>query len=105
MRGIAFVTAFAIVAGSLTSAAAAPISGARIENATPIVLVQEKKTESTTEKVKRSVKRTWKNMTGYKFEVACLFSRTTCTETGDSRAAARAKCSAQHPFCAINDAK
>jgi hypothetical protein len=35
----------------------------------------------------------------------CIFSRTTCTETGKNREDARAKCQAQHNFCEIRDAR
>jgi len=106
MRSIVVVTAIAIAAGaSMSSSQAAPINATMIEPGTSFVLVQDKKGETTTQKVKRKVKRAWKDLTGYKFDVACIFSRTTCTESGDSREAARAKCSARHPLCAINDAK
>jgi hypothetical protein len=105
MRSIVFVTAIAIVAAAC-GAQAAPMSGsARIESGSALVLVQDKKPETTTQKVKRSVKRAWKNLTGYKFAVSCLFSTTTCTETGKDREEARGKCMAAHPLCAVNDAK
>ena len=64
------------------------------------------------ETVKQKVKRVWRNLTGYKFNVACpafpiplVMNRTTCTETGKSRADARAKCQARHPFCQVADAR
>ena len=88
------------------SAGAMPPAGlSRIEGLSSILLVQEKKAET----VKQKVKRAWRNLTGYKFDVACpafpfALSRTTCTATGKNREDARAKCQSQHPFCQIGDA-
>jgi hypothetical protein len=73
----------------------------------PIQLAQNepKKSETVTQKVKR----VWRNMTGYKFDVACPalipLSHSTCTETGKNRAAARAKCEARNTFCRVSNAK
>jgi hypothetical protein len=68
----------------------------------------EAKKETTTEKVKRKVKRAWRNMTGTQYDVACPailpLSHSTCTETG-SRNEARAKCQAQNPLCSVSEAK
>jgi hypothetical protein len=108
MRSIVLVTAIAIAAGAsfwAQGGQAAPINATRIDNATPLVLVQDKKPETTTQKVKRKVKRAWKDLTGYKFTVSCPFSKTTCTETGKDREEARGKCMSAHPLCAVNDAK
>jgi hypothetical protein len=75
--------------------------------ATPSFLqvVQEKrKSETFTERVKRA----WKDLVGYKFDVSCPalipLSRTTCTETGKDRSDARAKCISRNPFCYVADA-
>ncbi len=73
----------------------------------PIVLAQaDAKKETTTEKVKRKVKRAWRNLTGTKFDVACPalipLSHSTCTETG-SRKEARAKCQSANPLCSISE--
>jgi hypothetical protein len=71
-----------------------------------IELVQAKKSET----VKQKVKRIWRNLTGYKFDVACpafpfALSVTSCTATGKNREDARAKCQSQHAFCQIRDAR
>jgi len=71
-----------------------------------IELVQVKKSET----VKQKVKRIWRNLTGYKFDVACpafpfALSVTSCTATGKNREDARAKCQSQHAFCQIRDAR
>jgi hypothetical protein len=88
----------------------------------PIVVAQSepKKSETVTQKVKRevkedtksvkdSVKRTWKKMTGYKFDVGCPalipLSHSTCTETGKNSADAQAKCQAKSPLCSVTAAK
>jgi hypothetical protein len=74
----------------------------------PIVLAQAeqpKKSETVTQKVKR----VWRKLTGYKFDVACPalipLNRSTCTETGKSREDARAKCQSRNVFCGVSEAK
>jgi hypothetical protein len=105
MRRFALLaTIVAVLAVAPTMSNAAPI--APVEASSPVVQVQQKNEPSTTEKVKRNVKRTWKNLTGYKFNVSCLLSQTrTCTETGNSKAAAQAKCQSQYPLCVVSEAK
>ena len=104
MRLALFATIGVALIVAASTSTAAPI--APVELKSPVIQVQQKKEPSTTEKVKRSVKRTWKKMTGYKFNVSCLLSQTrTCTETGDSKAAAQAKCQSQYPLCAVTEAK
>jgi hypothetical protein len=70
---------------------------------------QPKKSETVTQKVKRKIKRAWRNLAGYNFDVACPalipMSHQTCTEAGQDREAARAKCQSAHPLCAVRDAK
>jgi hypothetical protein len=109
MRIIAVVTAISFAAGALAlgqgTSFASPISATRMEMGSPLIQVQQKKEETTTEKVKRNVKRTWRNLTGYKFNVSCIFSQTTCTETGKSKGDAQAKCQAAHPLCSVTEAK
>jgi hypothetical protein len=110
MRVWAMTAAGACLLAMTMSAGAdtASMTGAsRLQGQPAIVLAQadKPKKESVTHKVERKVKRAWRNLTGYKFEVACLFSRTTCTETGKDRAEARGKCMQAHPLCAVNDAK
>ncbi len=87
--------------------AVTPAGLARIDSLSVIQLVQVKKKPET---VKQKVKRAWRNLTGYKFVVACpafpiVLSRTTCTATGKNREEARAKCQSQHLFCAVSDAR
>ena len=105
MRRFALLaTIVAAVAIAPTMSNAAPIAVVKVSS--PVTQVQQKKEPSSTEKVKRSVKRTWKNLTGYKFNVSCLLSQTRiCTETGDSKAAAQAKCQSKYPLCVVSEAK
>ncbi len=91
----------------LSAGAMPPIGLSRIDGLSTVQLVQEKKKPET---VKQKVKRAWRNLTGYKFDVACpafpfALSRTTCTATGKNREDARAKCQSQHVFCQIGDAR
>jgi len=87
-----------------------PASAVGVTAPAPIVLAQaDTKKETTTEKVKRKVKKAWENMTGYKFAVACPalipLSHSTCTETGKNRADARAKCQSANPLCSVEPVK
>ena len=75
----------------------------------PIVLAQaDTKKETTTQKVKRKVKRAWRNLTGTQYDVACPalipITHSTCTETG-SRNEARAKCQSANPLCSVSEVK
>lgn len=100
------------LAGSIliAPAGAASLSSAglsRIDGLSAIELVQAKKKPET---VKHAVKRIWRNMTSYKFDVACpafpfALSRTSCTANGKNREDALAKCQSQHLFCEIRDAR
>ena len=58
--------------------------------------------------IKKRVKRAWKDLTGYKFDVGCPvilpLSYRTCTETGKNREAAREKCISANPFCYVTQA-
>lgn len=94
------VTATLLI-GPAGYAGAAPAGLTHSDNLSAIELVQDKKPET----IKHAAKRIWRNLTGYKFDVACPFSQTTCTENGSSREDARAKCQAQHMFCQIRDAR
>jgi hypothetical protein len=89
------------VNGGVNQAAAAGVSQA------PVVLAQNEPKKSET--VKQKVKRVWRNLTGYKFDVACPalipLSHSTCTQTGKNRATARAKCQSANPLCSVTDAK
>ena len=103
----AFALATAVLIMPINAGAMPPAGLARIQGLSAIQLVQEEKKPET---VKQKVKRAWRNLTGYKFDVACpafalALSRTTCTATGKNREEARAKCQAQHVFCQIGDAR
>ena len=85
---------------------ASPAGLSRIGGLSAIEFVQDKKKPET---VKQKVKRIWRNMTGYKFDVACpafalALSRTICTETGKNREDARAKCQSRNVLCQVGDA-
>jgi hypothetical protein len=104
MRSLATAAAGACLLAMTTSAGANPANTTRIASA--IVLAQtESKKETVTHKVKRKVKSAWRSLTGYKFEVACVFDHTSCTQTGKDRDEARGKCIAAHPLCIVSDAK
>lgn len=103
----AFAVALLIAPGSNAGAVSSSAGLSRIDGLSAITYVQGKKKSET---IKQKVKRVWRNMTGYKFDVACpafLFalSRTSCTATGKNREDARAKCESQHAFCEIRDAR
>ena len=107
-NGIAVLAlAGAVLILPLKAGAMPPAGLSHIEGLATIQLVQEKKKSET---MKQKVKRAWRNLTGYKFDVACpafpfALSRTTCTATGKNRDDARAKCQSQHAFCQIGDAR
>ena len=98
--------------GNAGAGAVFPAGLSRIDGLSSVEFVQEKrKSETVTQRVKRAVK----ELVGYKFDVVCpVFllplpipfgvTRTTCTETGMNREAAREKCQSQHQFCRITDA-
>jgi hypothetical protein len=98
------VGALLLAAGSAAAAGPFPAAGLSSDGAA-IVQVQAKKDEGVTETVTRKVRRAWRSVAGYKFDVACPTRRTTCRETGKSRAEARAKCVAKNSFCFVSDAK
>jgi hypothetical protein len=78
-----------------------PAGFSRAES-TPVILVQAKKDETLTQKVKRA----WRNIAGYKFDVNCpINNHRTCAETGKDRDDARGKCIARNPLCWVSDAK
>jgi hypothetical protein len=103
--GIVGALAFCdIVPSFAASVSSAGLS--RLDGLSAIEFVQAKPKSET---VKHKVKRIWRNLTGYKFDIGCpIFSlaltRTTCTATGKDREEARAKCQSQHAFCQIKDA-
>ena len=122
IMGAAAIGLLAVGTGSLNSARAANAGATSDGMRPPIMLAQAetKKPETTTQKVKREVKeetaevkkkvkRAWKRIAGYKFDVACPallpLSHSTCTETGKNRADAQAKGQAQSPLCSVTSAK
>ena len=106
----ALALAGALLIGPGGYAGAVSVSPAGLSQAgglSAIELVQDNKKSET---VKQKVKRIWRNLTGYKFDVACpafpfALSVTSCTATGKNREDARAKCQSQHAFCQIRDAR
>jgi hypothetical protein len=108
MRYIAVLVAsvFLIAAdGSVEASVISPTGLARVGNLSSVEFVQEKrKSETITQRVKRA----WKNLVGYKFDVTCPIliplTHTTCTETGKNWEDARAKCAARNSLCYITDA-
>jgi hypothetical protein len=108
LTAIAFAGALLIGLGG--NAGADPVSPAgrsRIETVPAIeIIVHDKRNPET---VTQKVKRIWRNLTGYKFDVVCsvfpfVVTITQCTATGKNREDARAKCQSQHAFCQIRDA-
>ena len=101
----AIALAGALLIAPSSNAGAVSVSPAglsRIGGSSVIEFIQNKPKSET---IKHKVKRIWRNLTGYKFDVACPLTRTTCTETGKDREEARAKCQSQHWFCQVGDAK
>ena len=104
---LALAGALLIAPGGNVRAGAISAAGvSRIDGLSVIEFVQDKKKSET---VKQKVTRIWRNLTGYKFDVACpafpfALSVTSCTATGKNREDARAKCQSQHAFCQIRDA-
>ena len=82
-----------------------PSGLSKTDSPSSIQLVQDKPKNDT---IKKRVKRAWKDLTGYKFDVGCpIFlplSHRTCTETGKNREAAREKCVSANPFCYVTAA-
>lgn len=103
----ALALAGAVLIVPVKAGAMSPAGFSRIDNLSAIQLVQDKKKRET---VKQKVKRAWRNLTGYKFDVACpafpfALSVTKCTATGKNREDARAKCQSQNLFCEVRDAR
>jgi hypothetical protein len=93
--------------GNAGAVSASPGVFSRIDGISVHEFVQAKPKSET---MKQKVKRVWRNMTGYKFEVACpafpfALTRTTCVATGKNREDARAKCQSQHAFCQLRDSR
>jgi len=105
MRIIAIMTAGALLLAVSCPAQAGPFSpvGPSADSVKSIELVAtEKKSETMTQKIKR----VWKDLVGYKFDVSCpLAGSRTCSETGTSRADAHGKCIARNWGCWVTDAR
>ena len=86
---------------------ASAAAASRLEAQSPIVLAQAQPKKEET--IKQKVKRVWRNLTGYKFAVACPalipLNHSTCTETGKNRDVARSKCISANPLCRVSDVK
>jgi len=79
-----------------------PAGFANTERGALLVLVQDKPAKDET--LKQKVKRVWRNIAGYKFDVNCpINSHRTCAETGKDRNDARSKCIARNPVCWVSD--
>jgi hypothetical protein len=106
LAGLVLAGALSIAPGGNAGAVSGSPELSHIDGLSAIEFVQDKKKPET---VKQKVKRIWRNMTGYKFDVACpafliTLSRTTCTATGKNREDAREKCQSQHALCEVRDA-
>ena len=98
----------ALLLGPANKAGAVPVSPglSRIDGPSVIELVQDRPKSET---VKQKVKRIWRNLTAYKFDVACpaftfAVTRASCSANGKNREDARAKCQSQYVLCEIRDA-
>jgi hypothetical protein len=106
MAALAVAATLLITPGGYAGAGVVSPAGlSRIDGLSAIELVQDKPQSET---FKHKMKRVWRNLTGYKFDVACpafalALSRTTCTETGKNREDARAKCQSRHVLCQVGD--
>jgi hypothetical protein len=82
----------------------APAGFANNDRGAPLVLVQDKPAKNET--LKQKVKRAWRNIAGYKFDVNCpINSHRSCAETGKDRDDARGKCISRNPLCWVSAAK
>jgi hypothetical protein len=92
-----------------SNAGAGPISPAGLSNIGSLSSTQLIQDKQKSEPLKEKVKRIWRNMTGYKFDVGCPvlipLSHSTCTETGKNSAEAQAKCQSKNQFCEIRPMK
>ena len=104
---IAAVLAGALFILPVNAGAVSPAGLSRVNGLSAVVFVQDKQKPET---VKHAVKRIWRNLTGYKFDVACpafafAITRETCLITGKNRDDARAECRSQHVLCEVRDAR
>ena len=105
MRFLSLFAASALMFASANAGFAAPVSSNPSAGASPIVLVQEKKSETLTEKVKS----TWRRWTtpSYSFCARCPvlipLTATACSAQAKDRESARSACAARYPLCYISD--
>ena len=105
MRFLSLIAAGALVLASASVGSAAPLSTAPAAGESSIILVQEKKSETMGEKVKR----TWRKWTtpSYSFCARCPvvlpITATACSAQAKDKEAARATCASRYPFCFITD--
>jgi hypothetical protein len=112
MRHLTLLAAGLLLVAASDNAGAGSISPAGLSRIglSSIEFVQDKRIQEKRESdtITQRVKRAWKDLVGYKFDVACPvlipLSRTTCTETGKDREDARVKCASRNPFCYITQA-
>jgi hypothetical protein len=104
---LALAGALLIVPSSYSGAV--PVTPAGLSRAEGLSAIEFAQDKPKSETVAQQVKRIWRNLTGYKFYVACpafafALTRTSCTATGRDREDARAKCQSQNVFCQVRDA-
>ena len=106
LAALALAGALLIAAGNKTGAVPVSPSLSQANELSAIEFVQDRPKSET---VKQKVKRIWRNLTAYKFDVACpaftfAITRTSCSANGKNREDARAKCQSQNVLCEIRDA-
>ena len=98
--------AFLYASGSIAGAVPVSTGMSHIERLSAIELVQDKPKSET---LGQKVKRVWRNLTAYRFDVACpaftfAVTRQSCSANGKNREDARAKCQSQYMLCELRDA-
>jgi hypothetical protein len=106
LAALALAGALLIAPGSKAGAVPVSPSLSHGNDLSAIEFVQDRPKSET---VKQKVKRIWRNLTAYKFDVACpaftfAITRTSCSANGKNREDARAKCQSQNVLCEIRDA-
>jgi hypothetical protein len=106
LAALALAGALLIAPGS--KAGAVPVSPG-LSHANELSTIEFVQDRPKSETVKQKVKRIWRNLTAYKFDVACpaftfAITRTSCSANGKNREDARAKCHSQNVLCEIRDA-
>jgi len=107
MRHIVILATSTFLIAAAGHSFAAPISPAelaRAEGGANVILVQDKPKEG--ESLTKKVKRVWRNIVGYHFDVSCpLRGQSTCADTGKDRGEAQAKCISRNPLCWVSEKK